>query len=169
MHMTQPFPYFVQLDGGPAVPVASMKTSPSKRTFSPPCFAMTAFILTPSISTSSTRVESWMLISFFHQKSLNHRLHRRHIIEGSMMMLWKLNVPVEAILVNKLEDFAAAHGDHLLGGREATIVSHDAAHQSGSQKHVRPFDQDDLCLPVFGQREQRHNRTILPRQRSLSC
>ena len=38
MHMAHPLPYFVQWRGGPAVPVVSMKTSPSKRTFSSPVF-----------------------------------------------------------------------------------------------------------------------------------
>jgi len=37
--MAQPFPYFVQFAVGPAVPVASMKASPSKRIFSSPPFS----------------------------------------------------------------------------------------------------------------------------------
>ena len=56
MHMTQPFPCRAQLAGGPAVPVVSMKTSPSKWTFSPAPFPLTATIRLPSMATSSMRV-----------------------------------------------------------------------------------------------------------------
>ena len=55
-------------------------------------------------------------------------------------MLRKLDVLMEAILIDDLEDLASAHGDHLLGGRETAVISHDPADQSCSQKHVRPLD-----------------------------
>jgi hypothetical protein len=56
----------------------------------------------------------------------------------------KFDVAVQAVLVDQLEDLAPSHGDHLFGGRETAIVSHDPTDQTGPQKHIRPFDQHDL-------------------------
>jgi hypothetical protein len=63
---------------------------------------------------------------------------------------WKFDVPVQSVLVCQLEELASAHGDQFLGCREPAVVSHDAAHKAGSEKHVCALDQHNFSTLFYG-------------------
>jgi hypothetical protein len=67
----------------------------------------------------------------------------------------KIDIPVETVLISQMKQISASHGDHFFGGRESTVVAHDAAHQTGSQQHVGAFNQKHFrTLFARGQRRR---------------
>src|SRR5271157_1628070 len=61
-----------------------------------------------------------------------------------MTVGWKIHILVERRLIRETEEISSGHCQHLLSGREATVVTHDAAHQTTAEQHICSFKQTDL-------------------------
>ena len=61
-----------------------------------------------------------------------------------MRMAGELDIFMPEILFDHAKQLAAAHGDHLLRGGIPSIISHDAANQTGSKQHIGPFQKGNL-------------------------
>jgi hypothetical protein len=92
------------------------------------------------------------LYSLSKEEFFDPGLHGGYIIEGGMAMPGKIDLPMEAVLVDELEELAPGHGDHLFRSGEAAVVTHDPPHEARTQEHIRPFQQNDL-RPLFTSRE----------------
>jgi hypothetical protein len=62
----------------------------------------------------------------------------------------KLDVAVQRVLIRQLKELASTERNQLFGRSEAAVISHDAAHQAGPEKHVGPLDQHDLSALLDG-------------------
>ena len=67
-----------------------------------------------------------------------------HIVQIRMRMAGELDIFMPEILFDHAKQLAAAHGDHLLRGGIPSIISHDAANQTGSKQHIGPFQKGNL-------------------------
>jgi hypothetical protein len=90
-----------------------------------------------------------------------------------MLMAWKGNIPVQGIGVSQGEELAATQGDHFLGRRKPAVVAHDAAHKTGPEQHICPFQEQNLRTlfprgygrsaagPAAANNDYLHNYTVL--------
>jgi hypothetical protein len=67
-----------------------------------------------------------------------------------MMVAREIDKTMKTILIRELEEFTPRHGDHFLGSRKTTIVSHDPAHQAGAQEHISALNENDLSTLLRG-------------------
>jgi hypothetical protein len=62
----------------------------------------------------------------------------------------EFDVPVEGVLIYKMEQFTSRHGNHLFSSGETTIVPHDPTNKASAQEHVCSLNQRHLSPLLKG-------------------